>query len=61
MLKKDSHIQRATISSDDLQLILTAVEAYSHNAAYRDMIARLRYQATMMGLDTSRAGSRIRR
>ncbi len=46
---------RASVSGEDLCLILRAIEAYSHNADYREVIVRLQSQAAALGVSPKRA------
>ncbi|MGR3749644.1 hypothetical protein [Paracoccus sp. (in: a-proteobacteria)] len=55
MLESQRHAMRASVSGEDLSLILRAIEAYSHNADYREVIARLQYQAAVLGVSAKRA------
>jgi hypothetical protein len=50
MLDSQRKALRASVSGEDLRLILRALEAYSHNAEYRDVIARLQSQASALGV-----------
>ena len=41
---------RPAISSGDWTMILSAIQAYSHNAEYRELLDRLERQAKINGL-----------
>ena len=55
MLDSQRKALRASVSGEDLRLILRAIEAYSHNADYREVIARIQYQASALGVAPKRA------
>lgn len=40
---------RPNISTDDWKLIIKALDAYSHNSEYRDLMDRLETQASTVG------------
>ncbi|WP_158248141.1 hypothetical protein [Paracoccus sp. SY] len=41
---------RPAVSLDDWRLILLAIRPYSHNAEYRELLARLERQAKASGI-----------
>ena len=41
---------RPAVSPDDWKIIMSAIEAYSHNAQYRDLLGRLERQAVLNGI-----------
>lgn len=41
---------RASVSAEDLPLILSAIAAYSHNHEYRELLLRLQAQASALGV-----------
>lgn len=54
-----SHVQsvpvfRPAVSVDDWKIIMSAIEAYAHNADYRDLLGRLERQAAMNGITAPR-------
>ena len=55
MLESQREGLRASVSGEDLRLILRAIEAYSHNTDYREVIARLQHQASALGVSPTRA------
>ncbi|MCQ0969572.1 hypothetical protein MLD63_03890 [Paracoccus sp. TK19116] len=54
MLDSQRKAMRASVSGEDLRLILRAVEAYGHNKDYRELIDRLQHQASALGVKTKR-------
>lgn len=41
---------RPAVSASDWKTIMDAIKAYAHNAAYRDLLARLEHQAVLNGI-----------
>lgn len=44
---------RPAVSPDDWNRIISAIQAYSHNTEYRDLLARLERQAKINGISTA--------
>lgn len=52
---------RPAVSVDDWKIIMAAIQAYSHNSEYRDLLGRLEHQAALNGvLETRRQPGRQR-
>lgn len=45
---------RPAVSADDWKIIMSAIEAYSHNVQYRDLLGRLERQAIINGIEAPR-------
>lgn len=41
---------RPAVTIDDWKIIMAAIEAYSHNSEYRDLLGRLERQAALSGV-----------
>ncbi|WP_146038724.1 hypothetical protein [Paracoccus sp. SY] len=45
---------RPAVSVDDWKIIMEAIEAYSHNVKYRNLLERLERQAVLNGIAASK-------
>lgn len=41
---------RPVVTVDDWKMIISAIQAYSHNADYRDLLGRLEHEAMLNGI-----------
>ncbi len=41
---------RPAVTADDWKIIMSAIQAYAHNAEYRDLLRRLERQAALNGI-----------